>query len=68
MPKTQFERVKPLDTNLQEITSEQTKIQAEFCQYLVDDGKAERTVQSYVTVYSISWPIYWEETLKDHLS
>ena len=35
--------------NLQEIISEQTKILADFRQYLLDDGKADRTVQSYVT-------------------
>ena len=34
--------------NLQEIMSEQTKILADFRQYLLDDGKATRTVQSYV--------------------
>ena len=38
-----------METNLQEIISEQTKILADFRQYLLDDGKATRTVQSYVT-------------------
>ena len=33
--------------NLQEIVSEQTKIQVDFRQYLLNDGKAIRTVQSY---------------------
>lgn len=38
-----------MDKNLQEVIPEQTKLLADFRQYLVDDGKAERTVQSYVT-------------------
>ena len=38
-----------MDKNLQEVIPEQTKMLADFRQYLVDDGKAERTVQSYVT-------------------
>ena len=37
-----------METNLQVIISEQTKILADFRQYLSDDGKADRTVQSYV--------------------
>ena len=38
-----------METNFQEIISEQTKTLADFRQYLQDDGKATRTVQSYVT-------------------
>ena len=38
-----------METNLQEIISKQTKILADFRQYLLNDGKATRTVQSYVT-------------------
>jgi len=38
-----------LETNLQVLVSEQTQILADFRQYLLDDGKADRTVQSYVT-------------------
>ena len=38
-----------MEVNLQEIISEQTQILANFRQYLVDDGKADRTVQSYVS-------------------
>ena len=37
-----------METNLQDIISEQTKVLADFRQYLLDDGKAGRTVQSYV--------------------
>ena len=37
-----------MEKNLQEIVSEHTKILADFQQYLLDDGKAERTIQSYV--------------------
>ena len=38
-----------METNLQELISEQSKIREDFRQYLRDDGKAARTVQSYVT-------------------
>ena len=38
-----------METILQELVSEQTKTLVDFRQYLVDDGKAARTVQSYVT-------------------
>ena len=38
-----------METNFQELVSEQTQILVDFRQYLVDDGKADRTVQSYVT-------------------
>jgi len=38
-----------LDKNLQEYVTEQTKTLADFRQYLLDDGKADRTIQSYVT-------------------
>ena len=37
-----------MEVNLQGLISEQTKILADFRQYLLDDGKATRTVQSYV--------------------
>ena len=37
-----------METNLQAIISEQTKVLADFRQYLLNDGKAIRTVQSYV--------------------
>ena len=37
-----------MDKNLQEYVTEQTKTLADFRQYLLDDGKADRTVQSYV--------------------
>ena len=36
-----------METNLQALVSEQTQILADFRQYLVDDGKADRTIQSY---------------------
>lgn len=38
-----------MDVNLHEIISSHTKIQSDFRQYLIDDGKSDRTVQSYVT-------------------
>ncbi len=41
-----------MNGNLQQIISGQTKIQSGFRQYLLDDGKAERTVQSYVIIVS----------------
>ena len=37
-----------METSLQALVSEQTKILVDFRQYLLDDGKADRTVQSYV--------------------
>ena len=38
-----------METNLQEVIPEQTKTLSDFRQCLLDDGKANRTVQSYVT-------------------
>jgi len=38
-----------LEVNFQEIISEQAKTLSDFRQYLLDDGKATRTVQSYDT-------------------
>ena len=38
-----------MEVDLQAIISEQTQVLVNFRQYLVDDGKADRTVQSYIT-------------------
>ena len=38
-----------MEANLQALDSEQTQTLVDFRQYLVDDGKADRTIQSYVT-------------------
>lgn len=41
------------------------QIQADFRQYLVDDGKADRTVQSYVT--DVIKNVVTNQSIKSHL-
>gem|GEM_PF-4965187 len=43
-----------MEANIQALNSEQTKTLVDFRQYLVDDGKADRTVQSYVWLPNVN--------------